>query len=216
MIQTSFFKEPTEEIQIDLSTLQPKKLEEVFPDKKIVADTYMIYPTGGYHPFYGVPNTFPRYQLPIWPRVVRIKFSKYFSSEEKCNNVRRNNLNTNQTISQINPHFHKGYFQVSLFRISTYTAIQHTVRLKNGKPCTYERQKVQNTPMHRAVAGAWIPNPDPEKFNIVMHINDDPTNYLLENLKWGNARMNAKGTKKHPDSIEQKYLSLVDKGLIKG
>ena len=81
MIQTSFFKEPTEEIQIDLSTLQPKKLEEVFPDKKIVADTYMIYPTGGYHPFYGVPNTPPRYQLSIWPYVKRIKYSDRYTSE---------------------------------------------------------------------------------------------------------------------------------------
>ena len=49
-----------------------------------------------------------------------------------------------------------------------------------------------------------------------MHINDDPTNYLIENLKWGNAKMNAKGTKKHKDTKEQRYLTLVDKGVIKG
>jgi len=66
------------------------------------------------------------------------------------------------------------------------------------------------------VATAWIPNPDPEKFDQIMHINDDPSNYLPENLKWGNAKMNAKGKKKHNDSKEQRYLSVVDKGLIKG
>ena len=67
MIQTSFFPQPEKEepirlIQkIDTSILQPRKVEELIPDKDILPDTYMIYPTGGYHPFYGVPNTFPRY-----------------------------------------------------------------------------------------------------------------------------------------------------------
>tara|TARA_R110000751_G_C13596321_1_gene461628 strand:+ start:15 stop:680 length:666 start_codon:yes stop_codon:yes gene_type:complete len=221
MIQTSFFPQPGKEepikiIQIDSSGLPPRKVEELLPNHDILSDTYMIYPTGGYHPFYGVPNALPRYQLPIWPFVKRIKFSKYYSSEEVRNNVRRSNLNPNQTISQLNPNFHRGYFHVNLSRITTYAAIQHTTLLKNGKPCTYERQKVRATPMHKLVANAWIPNPDPGKFDIVMHINNDPTNYLPENLKWGNARMNAKGTRRHTDSMEQKYLDLVNKGIIKG
>ena len=73
MIQTSFFPQPEKEepirlIQkIDTSILQPRKVEELIPDKDILLDTYIIYPNGGYHPFYGVPNTFHRYQLPIWP-----------------------------------------------------------------------------------------------------------------------------------------------------
>jgi hypothetical protein len=221
MIQTSFFPQPGKEepikiIQIDPSGLQPRKVEELLPDHYILSDTYMIYPTGGYHPFYGVPNTPPRYQLPIWPFVKRIKYSEYYSSEKKRDNVRRNNLDTHQTLSQINPSFHRGYFEVAVARTATYTAIQHTVLLKNGKPCTYKRQMVKATPIHRLVATAWIPNPDPEKFNMVMHINDDPTNYLPENLKWGNNRMNAKGKKKHTDSMEQKYLDCVNKGFIKG
>ena len=35
-------------------------------------------------------------------------------------------------------------------------------------------------------------------------------------LKWGDAKMNAKGTKKHKDTKEQRYLTLVNKGVIKG
>mgnify|MGYP001471389504 CR=1 FL=1 len=81
MIQTSFFPQPEKDkpikiIQINSSGLQPRKVEELLPNLDILPDTYMIYPNGGYHPFYGVPNTPPRYQLPIWPCVVRIKYSE--------------------------------------------------------------------------------------------------------------------------------------------
>ena len=81
MIQTSFFPQPEKDdpikiIQVGSSGFQPRKVEEVLPDIDIVPDTYMIYPTGGYHPFYGVPNTFPRYQLPIWPYIKRIKYDQ--------------------------------------------------------------------------------------------------------------------------------------------
>jgi len=49
-----------------------------------------------------------------------------------------------------------------------------------------------------------------------MHINDDPTNYLPENLKWGTPGENMKGVKRHQGTMKQKYLSLVIKGIIKG
>ena len=69
-------KKTPEIIPILPGEFQPRKVEELLPDANLPPDTYLIYPTGGYHPFYGVPNTFPRYQLPIWPRVVRIKFKR--------------------------------------------------------------------------------------------------------------------------------------------
>ena len=69
--------------------------------------------------------------------------------------------------------------------------------------------------LHRLVALAWIPNPNNKEQ--VMHLNDDRTNYLVENLQWGTARDNAQGKiKKRPDTMEQKYLNLVNKGIIKG
>jgi hypothetical protein len=50
-----------------------------------------------------------------------------------------------------------------------------------------------------------------------MHLNDDRSNFLPENLKWGTPRENQQGTiKKRPDTMEQKYLSYVAKGYIKG
>ena len=195
---------------------QPRKVEELLPDIDILPDTYVIYPTGGYHPFYGVPNTFPRYQLPIWPHVKRLKYSNCWKSEENLNVVRRKRLDTNQTLSQLNPTFHRGYFMIGLLRISTFIATRWTKLDEDGKPYTYKRNTLKTSPIHRLVATAWTPNSDPKKFYQVMHINDDSTNYLIENLKWGNDKMNSKGKKKHTDSKEQRYLDLVNKGIIKG
>ena len=50
-----------------------------------------------------------------------------------------------------------------------------------------------------------------------MHINDDSTNFLIENLKWGTASENNRGKiRRAPDTMEQKYQDLVNKGIIKG
>ena len=195
---------------------QPRKVEELVPEMDILLDTYIIYPTGGYHPFYGVPNTLPIYQQKIWPFIKRIKFSEIFKTEKKRNNIREASMNNSQTIEQLNPTFHRGYFQVCLI-LNTYYQKQWYARLnENGQHYVSKAKRRQTRTMHGLVARAWVPNPSPEKFDIVMHINDDPTNYLRENLKWGNAEINAKGKKKHQDTPEQKYLGLVNKGVIKG
>ena len=69
--------------------------------------------------------------------------------------------------------------------------------------------------MHRGVALAWVPNPDNKP--LVMHLNDDSTNYLIENLKWGtSSENNTDKIMRRPDTMEQKYLSVVNRGVIKG
>jgi len=206
VIQTSFFKEPTEEIQIDLSTLQPKKLEEVFPDKKIVADTYIIYPTEGYHPFYGVPNTPPRYQQRIWPYVKRIKFSDKYTSGSARDNVRKSHLRENSHLSQVSSALNaQGRVVIVVDENKTF------YRAKKG---THEASR-KTLLMHRGVALAWVPNPDNKP--LVMHLNDDSTNFLPENLKWGTAsENNTDKLMRRPDTMEQKYLNCVARGIIKG
>ena len=220
MIQTSFFPQPEKDkpvkiIQINSSGLQPRKLEELLPDDNLLLDTYVIYPTGGYHPFYGVPNTLPIYQQKIWPRVVRIKFSKRFVSKEKLNNMRKTNLRKNQTSEHVNPYWDGRYLQINLKRRTYYTRNYYTTIKKNGKHSTGRDKCSKLISIHRLVALAFIPNP--ENKPQVMHINDDRTNYLIENLKWGTQGENMKGTlKRRPDTMEQKYLNLVDRGIIKG
>ena len=200
MIQTSFFPKPEKDkpikiIQIETSGLQPRKVEELLPDHDILLDTYIIYPEGGYHPFYGVPNAFPRYQLPIWPYVKRIKY-------DDVRKNRRNNLNINLLIRE-------GYFMISLQRNSDRT----TYSSRNKK--SYTKKKDDYIRFHRLVSLAWIPNP--EKKKNVCHINNDRTNYLIENLKWGTNSENMRGKiQRRPNTMEQNYWDCVNKGYIKG
>jgi len=204
MIQTSFFPQPEKDdpiklIQVGSSGFQPRKVEELLPDVNIVPDTYMIYPTGGYHPFYGVPNTFPRYQLPIWPYIKRIKY------DHPPNRGARHPINFQANIL-FGP---EGYPVISLKR-TTYRTTYVTVEKKSRQVPKDSLQK-----FHRLVALAWIPNPKNKPF--VLHDNDDLTNYLIENLKWGTASENMREKiLKRPDTVEQKYLNAVLKGYIKG
>ena len=69
--------------------------------------------------------------------------------------------------------------------------------------------------IHRLMALTFIPNPEGKKY--VCHINDDKTNYLLENLMWGTTSENNKGKiVKRPDTMEDKYNNMVLQGIIKG
>jgi len=219
MIQTSFFPQPEKDKPIKLiqkintSIFQPRKVEELVPDIDILPDTYIIYPRGGYHLFYGVPNTFPRYQLPIWPYVKRIKFSEKISANGR-NNIRKGILRDNQNSSQVNAYLSEGYCTITIFRTTKFLRNSYTRKTKKGHSSWYA-QRGQPLSLHRLVALAWIPNP--EKKKNVCHINDDRTNYLIENLQWGTSGENQKGSIfRHPDTMEQKYLGLVNKGIIKG
>ena len=149
MIQTSFFPQPEKDepikiIQINPSGLQPRKVEELLSEIDILPDTYIIYPTGGYHPFYGVPNTLPRYQLPIWPYIKRIKFSKKFKNDKTLYNVRKSSWDTNHLSSQINPFIRADYFSVSLAKSTRTTGNDYTTILKNGKHKIRSTNKVHN------------------------------------------------------------------------
>jgi len=48
---------------------------------------------------------------------------------------------------------------------------------KNGKR--------KNFRVHRLVAIAFVHNPHPRKYKVVMHLDDDPGNPHKDNLKWG-------------------------------
>ena len=209
MIQTSFFPQPEKDepvkiIQVDSPGFQPMKVEELLPEIDILPDTYIIYPNGGYHPFYGVPNTFPIYQLPIWPYIKRIK---YLNSNVAFNNrADRPNHDNLQVNSFLGPN---DYPHIILER-SSYRSAYSTREKKMRRA-----RDVTNQRFHRLVALAYVPNP--EKKKNVCHINDDRTNFLIHNLKWGTQSENIRGKiQKCPSTLEQKYLACVNKGFIKG
>ena len=196
-----------------IDEFQPRKVEELLPNDDIVPDTYLIYPNGGYHPFHGAHNTLPKYQQKIWPYVKRIKFNKRYKSEEARNRARSGKSRKNSDLSQMNPHFRGGYFLINCDLKTGRQRYRGTALSGKGK---YEHAKGnKQVSMHRLIALAFIPNPN--KKNIVMHINDDSTNYLIENLKWGTQRENSRGRMRRlPDTMEQKYQDLINKGVIKG
>jgi len=193
-------------ILADVDEFQPRKVEELVPEKNIAPETYLIYPNGGYHPFYGVFNTLPIYQQKIWPYVKRIKFAEVWKSKENLDRLRAHNLRENQKTSQVNASMTAGgYATVILDTTGRFLRVE-TNKLEQG------RKPVR---LHRLVALAWILNPENKKN--VMHLDDNPTSYLIENLKWGTASENSRGKKmRNPDTLEQKYLNLVNKGVIKG
>ena len=189
-----------------LSEFQPRKVEELIPNANIMPDTYIIYPDGGYHPFFGVPNTFPKYQQVIWPYVKRIKYHERFKDPKKLDRTRKGNLRKNQNLSQISSALSTGSY---IFVVLDPTGLFTRVGSKYLEP---QRKPIR---LHRLVALAWIPNLENKKN--VLHIDDDSTNYLRENLKWGTASENTIGkAMRLPDTMEQKYLNLVNKGVIKG
>jgi len=196
-------KKTLEIIPILPGEFQPRKVEELLPDIDILPDTYIIYPTGGYHPFYGVPNTFPIYQLLIWPYVKRIKYTCRAKSNHGKDQPNHDN-------SQANPFLGTNEYPFIEMKRSSYRSSYFT---REKKTRTVSKNALLR--FHRIVALAWIPNP--EKKKNVCHINDDRTNYLIKNLKWGTFSENNRGKiKKLPDTMEHKYLNLVNKGIIKG
>ena len=67
--------------------------------------------------------------------------------------------------------------------------------------------KMKNITLHRLVALALLPNPDPERLTQVGHWDDNRANNRLENLYWTNAQENnchGDRLKKHIETLEDK------------
>jgi hypothetical protein len=127
---------------------------------------------------------------------------------EAIDKIRSGNMRNNilLTIDQVGSTLNQmGRVEAGIDRNKTF------IRVSNGRE-DHGRNPVT---LHRASARAFIPNPD--NHPVVMHFNDDSTNYLLENLLWGTSSDNNRGKKmRRPDTMEQKYANLVAKDVIKG
>ncbi len=165
-------------------------------DNDILPETYIMQPSGGKHPFYGVPDTFPIYQALIWPRIKRISYPKNQQEVKGAD---------------------QAYPSIAVDKPYPYITLQtkglRTTNRKGRRPI-----EVQNTKFfrqHRLVALLFVTRP-PGK-NQVMHLNGDPTNYLPSNLKWGTNTENH--ADRGPDSkitMTEVYLSMKALGKIKG
>ena len=164
-------------------------------DKNILPETYVMYRSGGKHPFYGVPNTHPIYQELIWPFIKRIS---YPDNRQEAKDV--DQANPCLAISKPYPYLN---LQANGFYITNR---------KGRKPVEVVNSKYFL--MHRLVALLFvtkIPGKDQ-----VMHLDGDPTNYLPSNLKWGTNEENQQA--RGPDgktTMAEIYLSMKTRGKIK-
>lgn len=62
--------------------------------------------------------------------------------------------------------------------------------LSQGRGSKYKKVRI-----HRALAVAFIPKED-ESYDVVMHLNDNPSDYSLENLRWGTHKLNMEQSSK--------------------
>jgi hypothetical protein len=168
-----------------------KKLELFFP--KLLKDTYVIHSTGGFHPFRFVEDAAPIFKEDCWPYVQRIHWpevsdhaSKWRQAQEKPKQI-----NLNISFRHLYP-FH-----------SFSEEEKREIKLKKSK--SRITHKARYIKMHSAVARAFIPNP--ENKPQVCHINDDPSDYRVENLKWGTNQENHTG--RRGDTQSKKDYSLI-------
>jgi len=66
--------------------------------------------------------------------------------------------------------------------------------------------------MHRLVCEAFIVNKDPEKYDVVNHINKDRLDYRIDNLEWSNQSSNTTGLFKPRD--ENFEIRKIKEGII--
>jgi len=170
-------------------TLIPIKIENVFSYENYVEkDTYILYPTGGYHFFKDVPNAKEKYKLPIWPYIKKLK------------NFKRGH---NGIITPGIP-VNKSWYP--------YFNLEGKEKRKNSN--RYETKKIL---MHRLVSFAFVPNLNINVKTMVNHKNSDKTDYRIENLEWLSAKENSVGTPKEriktPEEIYQMYI-ILSKGIV--
>jgi hypothetical protein len=181
------------QLSFDFDEKQPLEL----CDKDILAETYVMYRSGGKHPFYGVPNTHPSYQELSWPYIKRINYPK-------------NRQTAKGEGEQVWPclSINKPYPYVTLSIEGTRLASRH------GRKKRVPIQKQKYLMMHRLVAILYVTKPQGKDH--VMHLDNDPTNYLPSNLKWGTNIENHQD--RGPDTkrtMADQYLTLKTLGKIK-
>ena len=103
--------------------------------------------------------------------------------------------------------FYEGY---SVNRVGTIKSIERDIVLRqydfNGYLIVdaFRGALTETLPVHRAVALAWINNPDPDYYTVVNHIDGVPYNNWYLNLEWSTYSLNnyhAVNTGLRPDNI---------------
>lgn len=63
-------------------------------------------------------------------------------------------------------------------------------RVRSPRLKLYNKDGYRNVSLARLVAIIWVYNPFPNRYNEVMHLDNDPTNNHYRNLQWGDHSLN--------------------------
>ena len=79
------------------------------------------------------------------------------------------------------------------YKVTKYGVVYNVVKRRIIRPYTVDGRlavdafygsKTETLPISRAVALAWVPNPDPQTNTVVNHIDGNPLNNYFRNLEW--------------------------------
>ena len=63
-------------------------------------------------------------------------------------------------------------------------------RIRSPRLKLFNQDGPCNISLSRLVAIVWVYNPFPDRYNEVMHLDNDPTNNFYKNLQWGDHSLN--------------------------
>lgn len=115
-------------------------------------------------------------------------------------------IQKNYTIKNVKSHYIR-----NLKTIITQSAIYPQVSLS-----IQETGWARKVYIHKLVATIFVPNPNPETFNIVNHKDLNKINFSKENLEWCDIMWNAKRENQNTYVLNTKYKRLIDKKEFHG
>lgn len=68
--------------------------------------------------------------------------------------------------------------------------------------CLHKDKELFTVDIHRLVAEAFVPNPNPDEYKYVLHLDDNQENNVYTNLKWGTQKENC-NTKHHHETLSK-------------
>ena len=152
------------------------QLELSYP--RLLKATYLIHETGGYHPFKDVEEAAPIFKQNCWPYIQRIHWPNQTDRANEWRKTRRpQQMNLNMSFQHAYPY---------LTLMGTKKVLKQA---KNKSPC-WSHEAVYMK-MHSAVGRAFVPNLYNKPH--LCHVNDDPADYRVVNLKWGTNKENHTG-----------------------
>lgn len=72
--------------------------------------------------------------------------------------------------------------------------------------CLHKNKQLYTPDVHRLVAEAFVKNPNPKEYKYVLHLDDDTTNNIYTNLKWGTQKENCN---------TERHINLLSKSMSK-